>query len=110
MCPITPNHTWVGDFTYLRFKSKFLYLATFMDLFTREIVGWHISRKHTKNLVIKAFVHAMINRKLKTPLIIHTDQGVEYTSKEYTTLMSKLNIHNKTELIRFAIRKRIIPL
>lgn len=42
-CPILPNHTWVGDFTYLPFKGKFLYLATFMDVFTREIVGWQIS-------------------------------------------------------------------
>lgn len=38
-CPIKPNLIWVSDFTYIKFKSKFYYLATFMDLFTRKIVG-----------------------------------------------------------------------
>ena len=47
--PIVPNHTWVSDFTYLRYNSRFIYLATFMDLYTREIVGWHLSARHTKD-------------------------------------------------------------
>lgn len=46
-CPLRPNYTWVGDFTYLPFKGRFIYLATFMDLFTREIVGWQVSQTHT---------------------------------------------------------------
>ena len=82
-CPLTPNHTWVGDFTYLRFRSKFLYLATFMDLFTREIVGWHLSTSHTKSLVLQAFFDGLANRDFQKPTFIHSDQGVHYTSPKF---------------------------
>lgn len=91
-CPRVPNHTWVGDFTYLRFKSKFLYLATFMDLYTREIVGWQVSTSHTKGLVLQAFFDGLNNRHFQKPVFIHSDQGVEYTSKDYTKLMQDLGI------------------
>lgn len=91
-CPLTPNHTWVGDFTYLPFKGKFLYLATFMDLFTREIVGWNISKKHTKDLVIQAFLNSLVNRQLERPQFVHSDQGCEYTAKDYTDLIEQFGI------------------
>ncbi len=90
ICPIKPGFIWVGDFTFLRWNSKFIYLATFMDLMTREIVGWNISTKHTKELVIEAFWEAVLATGL--PKVIHTDQGSEYCSKEYLELMSKLKI------------------
>lgn len=89
--PIRPSVIWVSDFTYIRYQEKFLYLATFMDRYTREIVGWDISTRHTKNLVIGAFWDAF-----KTtgtfPKIVHSDQGVEYACEEYTSLMDKLGI------------------
>lgn len=91
-CPIQPNLTWVGDFTYLSFKNKFLYLATFMDLFTREIVGWHISTKHTKYLVIEAFLDGIVNQHMSKPQYIHTDQGAEYASKDYTDLIQDFGV------------------
>lgn len=91
-CPLTPNHTWVGDFTYLRFRSKFLYLATFMDLFTREIVGWHLSTSHTKSLVLQAFFDGLANRDFQKPTFIHSDQGVEYTCQDYIKTMKELGI------------------
>ncbi|MBW7941260.1 MAG: IS3 family transposase [Candidatus Kuenenia stuttgartiensis] len=90
--PIIPNHTWVGDFTYLPFKGKFLYLATFMDLFTREIVGWHISNTHTKHLVMQAFLDGLVNRDFHKPHYIHSDQGVEYTSQDYTNLVQQFGV------------------
>lgn len=90
--PIVPNHTWVGDFTYLPFKGKFLYLATFLDLFTREIVGWHISTTHTKNLVMQAFLDGLVNRNFQKPHYIHSDQGVEYTSQDYTKLVQDFGV------------------
>jgi len=91
ICPIRSSVIWVSDFTYLKYKDRFLYLATFMDRFTREIVGWDISTKHTKNLVIDAFWDA-VKTTGKTPDIVHSDQGVEYTSELYTGLMSRLDI------------------
>jgi len=91
-CPITPNYTWVGDFTYLPFKGKFLYLATFMDLYTREIVGWQISPRHDKTLVMQAFLDSLANRGFQKPMFVHTDQGVEYTSQDYTDLVQQFGV------------------
>jgi len=69
--PIVPNHTWVSDFTYLRYNSRFIYLATFMDLYTREIVGWQLSVRHTKELVINAFLDGFQNKGI-LPKIVHS--------------------------------------
>lgn len=91
-CPLKPNLTWVADFTYLKHQSKYLYLATFMDLFSREIVGWYISNRHTKELVLYAFLDALRNQGFKLPKIVHSDQGSEYTSKDYISFLSYLGI------------------
>ena len=91
-CPIAPNHTWVGDFTYLPFKKQFVYLATFMDLYTREIVGWHLATRHTKELVMEAFLDALVNQKLCHPRFVHSDQGVEYTNQSYIEMVQQLGV------------------
>lgn len=91
-CPLTPNYAWASDFTYLRFKGKFLYLATFLDLFTREIVGWQISKRHDKSLVIQAFLDAFKNKEFNKPKFVHSDQGSEYTSQDYVKLIESLGI------------------
>ena len=91
-CPCVPNKTWVSDFTYIPFKKKFIYLATIMDLFTREIVGWHVSNRHTKYLVMEAFLDALVNQKMQRPSCIHSDQGSEYTAQEYTDLVQNFGV------------------
>lgn len=85
-CPIRPNIVWVGDFTHIRFRDSFVYLATVMDIYSREIVGWHLSTTHTKQLIIEAFLDAVEKRKL-TPVYFHSDQGSEYESEEYLSLI-----------------------
>ena len=89
--PTKPNLIWASDFTYLKFRNSYLYLATLMDLFTREIVGWSLSTKHTKDLIINAFFDGFKTTG-KRPDIIHSDQGVEYCSREYQKLMNYLGI------------------
>lgn len=91
ICPIRPNLVWATDFTYLRFKNSFIYLCTFMDLFTRQIVGWSLSGRHTKQLILNAFFDAFQNTNT-TPNIVHSDQGVEYNCKDYIQLMTDLKI------------------
>jgi len=91
-CPLVPNHTWAGDFTYLPFKGKFIYLATFLDLFTREIVGWQVSQRHDKTLIMQAFLDGLVNRDFQKPIYIHSDQGAEYTSQDYTDLVKQFGI------------------
>lgn len=94
--PRYPHHIWTSDFTYLPFKGRFVYLATILDLFTREIVGFNVLTVHNKQLVIGALLHAASNYPL--PQIIHSDQGREYTSKDYLNLVKSLNI--RTSLSR----------
>lgn len=85
-CPIKPNVVWVGDFTHIRFCDTWVYLATVMDIYTREIVGWHLSTNHQKDLVIEAFLDAVEKRKTM-PVYFHSDQGSEYDSEEYLNLI-----------------------
>lgn len=78
---IKPNQVWCTDFTYIRHKGKFIYLATIIDLYTREIVGVNISRFHNRFLVIGALEDAVIH--YKTVEIVHSDQGSEYDSQDF---------------------------
>jgi len=91
ICPLRPHIIYVCDFTYIRYRQRFMYLATYMDLYTREIVGWHVSATHTKDLVIEAFWDALMNTG-QVPKIVHSDQGSEYTSADYTQFLAKLGI------------------
>lgn len=82
LCPLQANIVWAGDFTYFWFAGRFWYLATVIDVFTREIIGWHIANHHTAALIIEAFKDAL-NRTGKTPTWFHSDQGSEYVSGIY---------------------------
>lgn len=91
LCPIAPNTVWVSDFTYIKFQGRFIYLATIMDMYTREIIGLAISRFHNQNLVMEAFMDA--EKKTKTyPTYLHSDQGSEYTSDDYKTYVKSKEI------------------
>lgn len=89
--PITDiNQVWVSDFTYLRYQNRFIYLATTMDVCTREIVGINISRFHNKDLVLGALRDALDHHP--PPLMIHSDQGSEYLSADYINFVEKSDI------------------
>lgn len=91
LCPICINVVWVSDFTYIKFQGKFIYMATIIDMFTREIIGLAVSRFHDRNLVMEAFMDA--ERKIKThPIYLHSDQGSEYTSEEYKSYVKSKEI------------------
>ena len=86
ICPIRPSVVWVGDFTYLNFHNKLYFLATVMDLYTREILGWSFSDHHNAELVIEAFAEAKKKHQI-TPQYCHSDQGSEYDSYKYKKLV-----------------------
>jgi len=85
-CPIQPNIVWAGDFTYFWFIDRFWYLATVIDIYTREIVGWHIANHHTTALIMDAFQDA-VRRTGTSPNYFHSDQGSEYVSGAYESLL-----------------------
>lgn len=88
LCPIKMNVIWAADFTYLWFQGRFYYLATIIDVFSREIIGVAISFHHHKELVLNALKDAL--HKKPPPLYLHSDQGSEYTSEIYITFAKHL--------------------
>lgn len=88
LCPIRENVIWAGDFTYVWFLGRFWYIATVIDIHTREILGWHLANHHTTALIVEAFKDAV--RRTKTaPLYFHSDQGSEYVSGAYESLLAE---------------------
>lgn len=85
-CPIAVSVIWVSDFTYLKYRGKFIYFAVIEDLFSREIVGFAISRFHNRFLVMEALEDALTRNPFSG--IIHSDQGSEYGSEEYQQLLA----------------------
>ena len=90
--PINKNEVWSGDITYLRTNEGWMYLAIVMDLYSRRIVGWHIDKCMTKDLVSKALIKAVNLRQPKPGQVFHSDRGSQYTSRFYRKLLSTYGI------------------
>jgi putative transposase len=85
-----PNQKWVTDVTYLPGPSKTLYLSAIKDLATNEIVAYQISDRNDLNLVQDTLLAAIKKQKKKVHgILIHSDQGFQYTSKQYQTLLKR---------------------
>lgn len=78
-----PNKIWTTDITYLIFNGKRAYLSTILDLYDRKIVAYKISNRNDLNIVIDTLNEAIQKRKDVKGLIIHSDQGYQYTSFQY---------------------------
>ena len=89
--PLFKNHIWITDFTYLRWRNRWVYVATVIDLFTREVIGLSIKTSHGAILVCEALLDALMENS--TPTIIHSDQGSEYRSKLFRAILKDFSIH-----------------
>jgi len=89
--PDRPNLIWAADFTYISFQDNFIYLATIVDLFTREIVGFAVSQTHDRFMCLDA-LNMAIMRTNDLPKYHHSDQGREYDSIEYLERLDKNRI------------------
>ena len=78
------NQVWVGDITYVRLKGQFVYVSVLMDVFTRMIRGWQVSRDLTEPLTLRPLQHALSQ---SVPEIHHSDQGVQYLSTTYISTL-----------------------
>lgn len=90
--PTGPNQVWAGDITYLKTGEGWMYLAIVMDLFSRRIVGWHVDKRMTTDLVSKAVIKAYNLRQPPKGLVFHSDRGSQYTSKRYRKLLAGYSI------------------
>ena len=77
------NQKWTSDITYIWYQDRWLYLATVMDLCSRKIVGWALDDSMTIELVKSALQMAQSRRDIGTGLVLHSDRGVQYRSREY---------------------------
>jgi transposase InsO family protein len=87
-----PDHTWVGDITYIPTNEGWLYLAVLLDLFNREVVGWSTSSRLTRQLAIEALQMALGRRSPGTELMHHSDQGSQYASTDYQKILKENDI------------------
>ena len=87
-----PNKERAGDVTYLKTDEGWMYLAIVMDLYSRRIVGWHISNRMTTDLVAQALTKAYWLRKPGKGLIFHSDRGSQYTSKQQRSLLKRFRM------------------
>lgn len=94
------NQVWTTDITYIPTKyDGTLYLISFMDLFSRRIVGWTLSRTQKASDVIIAFNIAIKRRKPLPDLIVHSDKGSQFRSKLYREVLANNNcLYSYTEL------------
>ena len=77
-----PNQVWAGDFTHFAWHRRTFYLATVIDQYTRQAVGWHVASNHSTELVMEALRMAL-GRRSKAPKIFHSDHGSEYIGEEF---------------------------
>jgi putative transposase len=77
------NQVWVSDITYVRILAGFIFVAIILDLFSRKVIGWAISKRINAELAVKALQMAIETRKPDPGCIHHSDQGVQYCSEDY---------------------------
>lgn len=91
--PRAPNRVWMSDITYMPLKEgKWAYLCTWMDLYSRRIVGWKLSDNMHEPLVREPLEKALLKRRIKSGLIIHSDRGGQYLSKKMKDLVTTFTI------------------
>jgi putative transposase len=78
-----PDRVWVGDITHVATREGWLFLATVLDVCSRRIVGWAMEAQQTLDLAERALHMALVQRRPEPGLILHHDQGCQYTSARY---------------------------
>jgi len=84
-----PDQVWVADITYIHLQREYVYLAILLDVFTRAVRGWCLSRFLDQSLTLSALRQALQTRR---PQIHHSDQGIQYAANDYTDLLHERQI------------------
>ncbi|EHU4838223.1 IS3 family transposase [Vibrio parahaemolyticus] len=87
-----PNQKWAGDITYLATSEGWLYLAVIIDLYSRQVIGWSMDTRMTATLVCDALSMALFRRGFPEEVIVHSDRGSQYCSKDYRDLITAYNL------------------
>ena len=87
------NRLWVGDITYVRLQQEFVYLAVLLDVYSRRVIGWSLSRQLHSELAQEALEMALKQRRPAAGLVHHSDRGVQYACGDY---VKRLETHGIT--------------
>jgi len=90
--PEQPDQSWVTDITYIRTHEGWLYLAVVLDLFSRRVIGWSMQSRITKDLALDALVMAVWRRSPQYKVTVHSDQGSQYTSHDWSAFLKEHNL------------------
>ena len=90
--PEGQDQLWAGDITYLKTPQGWAYLAIVMDLYSRRIIGWHVSKNMKTHLVTSALHMATNLRQPSKGVIFHSDRGSQYTSRDFKKALEQNNI------------------
>jgi len=83
----TINQKWVEDITYIHTDEGWMYLAVVIDLYSRAVIGWSMNKRMKKTLVCDALMMALFKRKFPKGVIVHSDRGSQYCSKQYRKII-----------------------
>lgn len=87
-----PNQSWVTDITYIRTHEGWLYLAVVLDLWSRMVVGWSMGQRIDTRLVLDALTMALWRRRPKQQVLVHSDQGCQFTGHEWQAFLRDHNL------------------
>lgn len=86
--PSEANRVWIGDITYIPlYGGQWAYLAVWMDLYSRRIIGWHLADHMREALVVSAFKKALSLRRAVKGMVVHSDRGGQYAGKAFRKLL-----------------------
>ena len=88
----TANTKWATDITYVRTADDWLYLCVVIDLYSRLVIGWSMSAVQDRQLVLQAVLMALWQRQERSPLVLHSDRGCQFTSDEYQRFLKGHNV------------------
>lgn len=84
-----PDKVWVSDITYLKIGRTWYYLTVFIDLFSRYVIGWDLSDSLERFSAIRALNKAIMRRRPDKGVMVHSDQGIQFASRDFKTILKK---------------------
>ena len=87
-----PNQKWAGDITHIAISEGWLYLVVIIDLYSRQVIGWSMDTRMNATLVCDALSMALFRRGFPEQVIVHSDRGSQYCSKDYRDLITAYNL------------------
>jgi len=87
-----PYQKWTGDITYIGTIQGWMCLVVVLDFFNREIAGWSMKKRITRDIVIEALSMAIWRKRPQKGLIFHSDQGSQYASRGFRKVLQKHNV------------------